>query len=761
MSYDGKETPYKAGTTFDISVIVTFHNEGRLAYRTLRALERAINFAMSHGVTVEVVQVLDRVSDSILREICKDRRLKTCCSSQYHEVDYGQLAFSRNHGVQVSKGGYIAILDGDDLFCENWLVKAHARCVSDVLVIAHPQLSYYFPKNVHVFLYGDMADPGQLLDTNPWPAMSFAARNCYETVPYQPDTTCFGYEDWRWNCETTVKGFKHEIIEETLYAYRQKPEDLSLLAKSNAAGLVLAPNSLTRRLFSRPLVSQSEIDSTCKTQRKPGKRMAQIARTTPRFFSNIIWGMVNFLKSPALASLRNRISNKNKERIKQIVYLVVTIFFHAPDDSLEPVTEETHELDPWAIRELLWLNQIDPELYVAESRVTPYRSCSRLHNFITPEMSALVKTEKPRIIMLPWLVRGGADLVALHYMYAQPCKTFVITTEMSANPWQKFLPKGAVHIDIGNMPIYWEEKLRLLLRLLLETDFEFAHVINSKLAFETIIKSKSYFAKTKLFASFFGFEYNHLGFALGYISDYLPDLLDIFTRLSTDSLTFKLKLEDLFGLSEGFVVNHRMPFSPPHFPMRRQIRSDSNFSDICPSDGDAIRLLWAGRICPELNPELAIKAVSDLIESGHKFELDLWGEADNCEYPKVPENHKIRIMGPYDSLGNLPLENYHAMIYPALYAGLPNAIMEALGNGVPVVASDVGGIHELVDDQTGWLVRDYTNPEAFKATLKQMYKNRESISQKSRNAATIVDQKHSWEDFQKQARLFYDNPPSE
>ena len=346
--------------------------------------------------------------------------------------------------------------------------------------------------------------------------------------------------------------------------------------------------------------------------------------------------------------------------------------------------------------------------------------------------------------------------MALHYMYIQPSKTFVITTEVSANPWIRFLPKGVVHVDIGNMSIYWEEKLQLLLRLMLETDYEFAHVINSKLAFETITKLKSYFAKTKLFASYFGFEYNHRGFAFGYISDYLPDLLDGLTRISTDNLTFKLKLEDLFGLSDGFVVNHRMPFSPPHFPMQTpNDGSDSNFSDICPSDGDAIRLLWAGRITPELNPELAIKVVSDLIESGYKFELDLWGEAVNCEYPKVPENHKIRIMGPYDGLCNLPLENYKAMIYPALYAGLPNAIIEAMGNGLPVVASDVGGIHELVDDQTGWLVRDYTNPEAFQETLKQIYEDRESISQKGRNVATIVAQKHSWEDFQKQALLFY------
>jgi len=49
--------------------------------------------------------------------------------------------------------------------------------------------------------------------------------------------------------------------------------------------------------------------------------------------------------------------------------------------------------------------------------------------------------------------------------------------------------------------------------------------------------------------------------------------------------------------------------------------------------------------------------------------------------------------------------------------GLPNAILEYMAAGLPVVATDVGGISELVTDgQTGYLVRERT-PEAFAAPL--------------------------------------------
>jgi len=40
-------------------------------------------------------------------------------------------------------------------------------------------------------------------------------------------------------------------------------------------------------------------------------------------------------------------------------------------------------------------------------------------------------------------------------------------------------------------------------------------------------------------------------------------------------------------------------------------------------------------------------------------------------------------------------------------------LIEVGSRAVPIVASDVGGVSDLIDDQTGWPIKDYANPESY------------------------------------------------
>ncbi|HEY4591394.1 MAG TPA: glycosyltransferase family 4 protein, partial [Thermoanaerobaculia bacterium] len=61
-----------------------------------------------------------------------------------------------------------------------------------------------------------------------------------------------------------------------------------------------------------------------------------------------------------------------------------------------------------------------------------------------------------------------------------------------------------------------------------------------------------------------------------------------------------------------------------------------------------------------------------------------------------------------------------ALVVPSIYEGMPLVVLEAMAAGVPVVASAVSGIPEVVvDGETGWLVPP-EDPEALARALAEV-----------------------------------------
>jgi glycosyltransferase involved in cell wall biosynthesis len=78
----------------------------------------------------------------------------------------------------------------------------------------------------------------------------------------------------------------------------------------------------------------------------------------------------------------------------------------------------------------------------------------------------------------------------------------------------------------------------------------------------------------------------------------------------------------------------------------------------------------------------------------------------------VPEMREIRIV--YHSIDALALTSR--------YEGFPNAVLESFAEGKPVIASDVGDVRALVENEkNGWLVPP-GDPEALAAAFENMVK---------------------------------------
>ncbi len=106
--------------TIDITIIINAHTEGTLVHASCLSIRKSMLFAEKEGITCEVLAVIDKGSKETL-DYFKETGFDWIIP---HYVDYGDLGSSRNYGASQAKGKYIAFLDGDDLWSENWLVEA-------------------------------------------------------------------------------------------------------------------------------------------------------------------------------------------------------------------------------------------------------------------------------------------------------------------------------------------------------------------------------------------------------------------------------------------------------------------------------------------------------------------------------------------------------------------------------------------------------------------------------------------------------------
>jgi glycosyltransferase involved in cell wall biosynthesis len=763
----------------DISVLVTVHNEGSLLYRTLRCLQRCIDFTRASGRTVETTIVIDRATSPRLLEIAREWQ-KESERTQIQEVDYGCLARSRNHGVRESSGQFMAFLDGDDMFCRDWLVKAHEVCSANPKSIAHPEITYYFPRDRVGMRRTDMSHYQELLEYNLWQALAMAHRSVYEQVPYQSDTEDFGYEDWLWNCETISAGFVHVNVAQTLMAIRQKPPAESLCHMTAACDKSVAPNRLFREILSQPVeichgpqnkvidCSGSESDSLRDSAPSyEGPTLASAAgghdeRACQGNFAmrrDPLEAVTSLVKkaffSARLGFLRKRIPPQYRHAIREILRSTKEVV----KITLSARGFESSPLPLWAEDELVELARIDPTVGPPAPWLIPPNPPARICRHVTPGMRALMKAQKSRVYILNSLEIGGTELVAIHYMSAVRENVFVITTHESSNPWSRALPTGTVLIDIGNTGLSDSEKILLLQRLLLEADMDFVHTIHSGVGLDLFIKKSRTFRGKRMFASFFSTGVSPSGYESGYAISHFPYLLDFFVRVSTDNASFKHKMEVLFGVPKDLIVPHHMPVSSPGFPMAQKGAPCSTEPITSQPADRPLKLFFAGRLSSAKRPEIAAQAVKKLLSEGADITLDIWGPMDRDYRMEIPRRTEIRMRGTYSGLSSIGLSNYDAMILPSQWEGLPNVVIECMGNGIPVIAANVGGVGELVSENTGWLVDDTDNPEAYKEVIRNILKDREALRAKGDNARTLVEKKHSWANFQQEVKEFYEAPP--
>ncbi|MFC6873762.1 glycosyltransferase family 4 protein [Halobellus marinus] len=191
----------------------------------------------------------------------------------------------------------------------------------------------------------------------------------------------------------------------------------------------------------------------------------------------------------------------------------------------------------------------------------------------------------------------------------------------------------------------------------------------------------------------------------------------------------------------------------------KEIRSDvlSDFNDIdCNIQvlGNAVSVpdetatgdgaLYVGRLAPKKGIEYLIEAISEI-----ECHLTIVGDGSERErLEKLVEQTGANVTFE----GKIPpgdVSDYYRsagfLVLPSTEGeGMPNVVLEAMAWGLPVIATDSGGLPTVIDDGTNGYLVPMRDPDALQDAIETLLEDPETSRKMGKNAKQYVRENHSW-----------------
>ena len=149
------------------------------------------------------------------------------------------------------------------------------------------------------------------------------------------------------------------------------------------------------------------------------------------------------------------------------------------------------------------------------------------------------------------------------------------------------------------------------------------------------------------------------------------------------------------------------------------------------------KVLHIGRFSKQKNHEVLVKAFSIVVNRGHDVSLYLYGQGELEESIKelVKNLHmdkNIFFCGLTDDVYSV-MESTDIFVLPSLFEGMPMTLIEAMGTGMPILASNVGGIPDMIENEKSGLLCEPT-VEQVAAGLEKLISSEEDRKLYGQNA---------------------------
>jgi glycosyltransferase involved in cell wall biosynthesis len=207
---------------------------------------------------------------------------------------------------------------------------------------------------------------------------------------------------------------------------------------------------------------------------------------------------------------------------------------------------------------------------------------------------------------------------------------------------------------------------------------------------------------------------------------------------------------------------------PFHFKTRRLLETacpppaESDRSEDLPSG----RFIWIGSLEPRKAPAMAIEALERVLRHGETATLTIVGDGPLRE-PLEQMLARKNLTDAIELRGKMKREEalrtlgeHTALIFPSVRDTSGNVVLEAMAQGLPVIAFNHQGIPEMLDDSCGYLVEsvdDGDDAGAFANNMTEIVRHPDTAVAKGRAARDKARGILSWESKWKTLLPLYQN----
>lgn len=154
----------------------------------------------------------------------------------------------------------------------------------------------------------------------------------------------------------------------------------------------------------------------------------------------------------------------------------------------------------------------------------------------------------------------------------------------------------------------------------------------------------------------------------------------------------------------------------PYIAERRLTRKNLGFPD------NAFLIATAGRLSPEKAQEVLLQAYAHLKNNHEHIRLIVCGDGplrDKLEQNIVDFGCRdVTFLGHRNDLDRL-MPSFDLFVLPSLTEGLPNVLLEAASCMVPIIATRVGGVPEIIADGDSGLLIEPNNIDQLERAMEQ------------------------------------------